>query len=83
MVVWPEYISLNYWAATLVDNYPSSPLPILDKDENWQDWAAAVAATPPFSTKGISAPFSVSSGSKVSTYENWQDWAKMVYISML
>jgi len=83
MVVWPEYISLNYWAATLVDNYSDYPLPILDDDKKWEDWGAAVAGTAPFSHKGIPVPFSTSEGVRKSHFKKWEDWAKIVYINML
>jgi hypothetical protein len=81
-VVWPERISLNYWAACLVTDYPSENLPLLESDENWQEWATIVSNTGIFLKAHIPAPVSVKDGVKKELFHEWDKWAKVVYTIM-
>lgn len=81
-VVWPENISLSYWAACLVNDYANEPLPILQYEENWQEWATTVANTTIFLRASVPAPLSMKGGTKKEIYKEWDKWAKIVYTIM-
>ena len=83
MVIYPEYIDLNYWAAQLVANYPNENLPILDNEDKWREWAMTVISSGTFAKVGIPAPFSIKEGSKKEEFSTWQEWAKIVYTNMM
>lgn len=78
-VVWPERITLNYWAACLVSDYGDENLPKLEDDNTWQEWATIVANTGLFLRAGIPAPLTVKDGVKRETFKDWDKWAKVVY----
>jgi hypothetical protein len=81
-VIWPEYISLKDWAAALVTDYPNEYLPLLEDENNWQEWGTIVISTGMFERAGIPAPFSIAQGLKKDNFENWQAWAKVVYTNL-
>lgn len=81
-VVWPERISLNYWAASLVADFRNENLPLLDSEENWQEWANIVANTGIFLKAHIPAPVQLKDGQKKEIFSEWDKWAKVVYTIM-
>lgn len=81
-IVYPEYISLKDWAGALMTDYPEAFLPILEDENKWQDWGAAVAASPFFKASRVPTPFSVTAAGKEEKFKSWQEWAKAVYICM-
>jgi hypothetical protein len=81
-VILPERITLNYWASCLVGDYPSENLPILQYDENWQEWATIVANTGIFLKARVPAPVIIKDGSKKELFKEWDKWAKVVYTIM-
>ncbi len=78
-VIWPHNISLNYWAASLVTDYPNEHLPILETEDTWQEWATIVANTGAFQRANIPAPITFKEGVKKEIFSDWQKWAKTVY----
>jgi hypothetical protein len=78
-IVWPEYITLNNWSGALVADYPNAYLPILQDENKWQEWGAAVVGTGIFERSGIPSPFSIVQGTKKENFKDWQEWAKVVY----
>ena len=83
MIIWPEYIDINDWAANLIADYPNEYLPMLDDPDKWQDWASVVAGTGIFAKKEIPSPLSFESGTRTEEFDNWQEWAKTVYNLMM
>ena len=84
MMVYPEYISFEDWAASLFVDYPGENLPIPPKDEKeWEDWGAIVANTGAFSKAASPSPTSMNGSNKVSAFSSWQEWAKVAYIAMI
>jgi len=80
ITVYPEYISLKNWAASLIVDNPSSYLPILHDEEKWQEWAAIVAGTGVFRRNRVPSPFSIYKGTKKTDFKDWQEWAKIAYL---
>lgn len=80
MVVWPEYISLRDWSSRLIADYTREQLPLLDNEDDWQEWAALVATTGIFERAGVPAPFEISEGQEKPLFTAWEDWAKIVYM---
>lgn len=81
-VIRPERISLNYWAACLVADFPSENLPILESDEVWQEWGTIVANTGIFLRAHIPPPLTIKQGEKQQVFADWEKWAKVVYTIM-
>lgn len=82
-MVIPEYIDLKYWAAQLIVDYPNEYLPVLSKEEEWQEWGAAVVGSGVFARNNCPSPFTVAEGVKKNNFKDWQEWARVIYISML
>ncbi len=78
-VVWPFNISLSYWAACLVADFPEDGLPILEDENNWQEWGAIVANTGSFQRANIPSPLVIKEGEKKELFPDWANWAKVVY----
>ncbi len=78
-VIWPERISLKYWADSLVSDYSDENLPTLTNEEEWQKWGALVAGTGIFQKASIPSP--ISRGDQ-NTFKEWNKWAKAVYAIM-
>jgi hypothetical protein len=78
-VIWPQGISLRYWANSLVADYYTENLPMLDNEEQWQKWAALVAGTGIFLSASVPSP--IDSAGKTQ-FKKWDDWAKRLYIVM-
>lgn len=83
MIVWPEYIDIKDWAASLIADYPDEYLPILEDADKWQEWASVIAGTGVFARNEIPAPVTVESAGKKEEFGSWQEWAKTVYNLMM
>ena len=82
--VYPKYINAKYWFASLCDDYPDSPLPVLHDERKWDFVAQAIIGIEPFLSAGIPSPYKDSDTIKKEiTFETWEDWAKTVYLIML
>lgn len=79
-MVWPEYIGLKDWAACLVIDYPNEYLPLLENEDKWQEWGAAVVNTGIFAKANVPSPFSIKEGQKKENFTDWREWAKTLYI---
>lgn len=83
MVIYPHYISLKNWAASLAVDYPDAQLPVLKDEKKWQEWAAVVANTGAFYRGNVPFPFLIKDGARKDNFQDWQQWAKAVYVCML
>lgn len=79
LTVYPKFISVKYWAATVIADYSDEPLPILKNEEDWAKWGAVVADTGAFKRAHIPSPLSVKNTTKESNFKDWESWAKVVY----
>jgi hypothetical protein len=79
-VVWPEYITLNNWSGALAADYPNAYIPLLQDEDKWQEWGAAVVGTGIFARSGVPSPFFIVQGAKKENFKDWQEWAKVVYL---
>ena len=79
LTVYPKFISIKYWAATVLSDYNNEPLPILRNEEEWEEWGAIVAGTGVFLRARIPSPVSIKKGTKESNFKDWESWAKVVY----
>jgi hypothetical protein len=78
-VIWPERISLRYWANALVADYFTENLPALQDENNWQKWAAQIAGTGTFLAASVPSPIGINGEMR---YKEWNEWAKAVYVIM-
>ncbi len=81
-MVWPEYIGLKDWAASLVIDYPKEFTPLLENEDDWQAWGATIVSTGVFAQANAPSPFTVSEGRKKENFQDWTEWAKALYIVM-
>jgi hypothetical protein len=54
--VYPKYISIKYWAATVCDDYSDFSLPILHDETKWAAWAQNLVGIEPFMSAGVPSP---------------------------
>jgi hypothetical protein len=81
-VIRPEYIGLIDWAAALISDFSEEPIPKLQDENKWQEWAAIVAGTGVFQNANIPPPFTISEGKKTDNFKDWTEWATAVYSLM-
>ena len=55
--VYPKYISVKYWAASVCSDYSDQGLPILLDEDKWAQWAKAVISYEPFQKAGVPSPY--------------------------
>ena len=79
MMVMPKYITLKNWAGSLNIDYPNDVLPVLKKDEEWEEWGTIVANTGSFKNAAIPTPSSLKNNDKPV---DWTEWATIVYYIM-
>jgi len=82
-VVWPQYISLADWSSRLIADFTDEQLPLLDDEQNWEEWGTLVATTGIFERAGVPVPFDTEEGRKRSLFPSWEEWAKTVYMLIL
>jgi len=66
-VAFPDYMSLDDWAASLKTNFPKGNIPPIKAFPNWQTWAKFFIGLPYFSGYRIPHP---------NQNETWQQWAR-------
>jgi len=81
-MVYPEYINIKDWFASLVIDYPKEFMPFLENEKDWQNVGAAIASTGVFAQANVPSPFTIIEGRKKENFKDWTDWAKAVYIIM-
>jgi len=82
--VYPKYISVKYWAATVCDDYSDFPLPILHDETKWAAWAQNLVGIEPFMSAGVPSPYKdVRKKDGELAFKNWEEWAKKAYLVML
>lgn len=84
--VYPKYISVKYWAATVCTDYSDQGLPILLKEDKWDEWAEAVINYEPFQKAGVPSPYNQKKKVTQNNKKNkevlqytWEAWARMAY----
>lgn len=82
-MVYPEYIDIKDWFASLIVDYPNEFLPILESEEKWQETGAIIAGNGIFARANVPAPFALEEGHKKMKFASWQEWAKKVYLVMI
>lgn len=65
----PRGMSLERWAAFLVQDYGADFLPILKDPDKWQEWAMRVVEAPSFAAVSIPQP---------TQFPDWRPWAERV-----
>lgn len=80
--VYPKYISIKYWAATVCDDYSDFPLPVLHDETKWAAWAENLIGVEPFVNRGVPSPYK-GGGKNELAFNNWEEWAKKAYLVML
>lgn len=69
----PKFAKLSTWAASLIIDFPTDNIPILDKESNWKDWGNTLVQENSFSDAG--APSAV-------YYDDWIPWAEALFKAM-
>lgn len=69
IVIPPEFISWEDWAAAVVLHSAPSNIPPPYEEENWDRWAVDLFQHPPYN---VLTPFT----SPPSKYTTWQEWAR-------
>ena len=84
MRVYPEYIDLLHWAATVIDDYRTYPLPILEDTNKWVEWANVLVTQPPFRKEHLVTPQDLGITKEAFEEDNslWRVWAKHVYAQL-
>ena len=80
--VYPKYINVKYWAATVCDDYSDFPLPILHDETKWAAWAETLIGIEPFANRGVPSPYKGGRKNELA-FKNWEEWAKKAYLVML
>ncbi len=81
-MIWPEYIGVKDWFASLTVDYPAESMPYLENEDKWQEVGATIAGTGVFSKAGIPSPYTILEGKKKENFQDWTEWAKAVFIIM-
>ncbi len=69
-MIYPGYIKLRDWAASLQIDFPTANVPILYKEEEWKKWARSIADLEFFKSIAVPPP---------SGNQEWNNWAKEFY----
>jgi hypothetical protein len=73
-MVQPFGISLMYWAATLVQDFPDANVPILYNEEDWRHWGNFVVTATDFLDQDCPG---------TEGFSDWISWADAVYQCMI
>jgi len=67
----PRFHKLKDWADfTVFDLEKYGPIPQLEKETEWQNWAAGIIGINGISQQNPPSPYQ---------YDNWRDWASRFY----
>jgi len=84
VMVYPRFISLKNWSASLIIDFPNDLVPVLENENKWEEWATQLISVGNFSKAGLPTPFTITQeGKKKPNFQNWEDWAKIVYSIMM
>lgn len=80
--IYPDatYITFRNFADRFHETFPEAHLPIMQEENEWFKWGAAVSANPLFAQFGIPDPMQVTNGKIGSNFKTWTDWAQKLYI---
>lgn len=53
----PKYVSLQNFAGSLVVDFPTDNVPILQNDKDWRKWASMLVQENTFANNGAPGPF--------------------------
>lgn len=82
-MIFPAYISIKDWTASLLVDYPNERIPRLVDEDKWAEFGAKLAGIGIFSRANIPNPLKKVSGLEKDSFESWQQWAKAVYLIMM
>lgn len=68
-MIWFKDISLKLWADTLIRDFMHDNVPILENEENWQEWGNRLVQEPSFAKVGCP---------QTNGFERVDDWAQAV-----
>jgi hypothetical protein len=68
-MIWFKDISLKLWADTLVRDFMHDNVPVLEDENNWQEWGNRVIEEPSFAQAGCP---------QTNGFEGVEDWAQAV-----
>lgn len=68
----PERVSLQFWAASLIQDFPLDNIPLL-RGENWREWGDFLIQENSFASEG--AP-------STKLYKDWKTWADAIFKCM-
>jgi hypothetical protein len=69
----PEATDLRSWAASIIIDFPTDDIPILDNDENWKEWGDKLAGC---------TTFIENNSPSTHGYIDWKSWAERVFFCM-
>lgn len=81
-MIFPEYIGLKDWFASLIIDYPQENIPLLENEDDWPEVGAALVSTGVFAKANVPSPFTIAEGKKKQNFQDWTDWAKTMFIIM-
>lgn len=70
----PQFTTLKKWADSLIIDFPSDNIPILQNEEKWKDWGDLLIQENSFSR-------SAAPGTRF--YSDWEEWAMAVFYAMV
>ena len=73
-MIQPIGISLQNWAASLVQDFPDDNVPILYNEDDWRSWGDTVCALTRFLEEDCPQP---------QGFQDWESWADGVYQAMI
>jgi hypothetical protein len=73
-MVIPINISIELWAAKLIEDFPYDNIPVLKSNEEWKSWGNTVIQENSFATNAAPG---------TDKYQDPNDWMMAVYSSML
>jgi hypothetical protein len=72
-MIWYKDISLKLWADTIVRDFMSDNVPMLDDEENWREWGNRLVEEPSFAKAGCPP---------TDGFDNHESWAQAVCAAM-
>jgi hypothetical protein len=72
-MIWYKDISLKLWADTLVRDFTRDNVPVLNDEENWQEWGNRLVEEPSFAKAGCP---------ETTEFDTHEAWAQAVCAAM-
>jgi hypothetical protein len=73
-MIMPQYSTPKIWAASLIIDFPTDNVPILNNEKEWRLWGDILVQSNSFTTNGCPFP---------KSYSNFNDWSSAVYRTMV